>query len=175
MLIDRRLLGSQACPFFVWHTSEISEWAGRKATGDSFPHPSVGIPPSSSCVSIQLPMLRAPDPGANFPPTSRDSYLSSRLRREAPVTSFSLRLEGKGVAYTAFSAVGVGAGSETGGQWLWCPEHSTLRLVPITPLSQHRPASALHLHPVNSPDQKANIPGEYAPPYQARGLSTCKV
>lgn len=94
MLIDRRLLGSQACPFFVWHTSEISEWAGRKATGDSFPHPSVGIPHSSSCVSIQLPMLRAPDPGANFPPTSRDSYLSSRLRREAPVTSFSLRLEG---------------------------------------------------------------------------------
>ena len=54
----------------------------------------VGIPPSSSCVFIQLLMLRAPDPGANFPPTSHDSYLSSRLRREAPVTSFSLRLEG---------------------------------------------------------------------------------
>ena len=68
-----------------------------------------------------------------------------------------------------------GTGSGTGGQWLWCPGHSTLRLVPITPLSQHRPASALHLHPIHSPDQIANIPGEYARPRQVRGLSICKV
>lgn len=59
-----------------------------------FPFSPLGILPPSSCVSIQLLMLWAPDPGANFPPTSCDSYLSSPLRREAPVTSFSLRLEG---------------------------------------------------------------------------------
>ena len=65
-----------------------------------------------------------------------------------------------------------GTGSGTGGQWLWCLGHSTLRLVPITPLSQHRPASALHLHPINSPDQIANIPGEYAPPHPLPGQRT---
>ena len=58
---------------------------------------------------------------------------------------------------------GGGTGSGIDGEWFWCSGHSTLQLVPVTPLSQHRPASALHLHPINSPDQKANIPGEDAP------------